>query len=139
MATAGEIFTEINYINSFIQKYPYSKQLLNARLDFLQNKVVYINKYAYMCGNGLLYYHYYNDEIMNWSKEKLEKELKDREEDIHLRNRIGSIGLDNGKSLIRRVIKERVLKDFINNHLKMKYTKKIVRDKDDDYELIANF
>lgn len=138
IASATQIFTEISYINTFIKKYPYCKTLLNSRLNFLQNKVVYINKYAYMCGNGSLYYHYYDDEIMNWSKEKLEKELDDLGHTGVLVI-IGDIKLDNAKALIRRVLKERILKDFIDNHLKMKYTKKIVRDKDDDYELIANF
>lgn len=138
VVTSGQIFTEISYINSFIQKYPYCKPLLNVRLNFLQNKIIYINKYAYIYGNGSFYYNYYDDEIMNWSKEKLEKTLNELETtDVLV---IGSIRLNNAKALIRKVIKERVLKDFIDNHLKMKYTKKIVKEKDDDYELVeTNF
>lgn len=141
---ASEIFNEIDYINTFIKKYPNCKILLNSRLNFLQNKIIYINKYTYMCGSGSVYYNYYDSEIMNWSKEKLENTLNELE---NSKNVEISVSLINEKDLIRKVIKERNLKDFIENHLKMKYTKKIVKDqnknvleKDDDYELVeTNF
>lgn len=134
---AHTILNEINYINSIIKKYPYCKNLLNSRLNFLQNKINFINKYTYKGVSGSIYYNLYDNGIMNWSKEKLEKELKDLEGGNDPRNLIGGIRVDNEKALIQKILKERVLKDFIDNHLKIKYTTKII--KDDDYELIEAY
>ena len=133
---AHTIFNEINDINSFVKKYPYCKNLLNSRLNFLQSKINSINKYTYTCGSGSIYYNHYDNGIMNWSKEKLERQLNKLEGGNDPRNLIGGIRLDNEKALIQKVLKERVLKDFIDNHLKIKYTTKIIKD---DYELIEAY
>lgn len=134
------ILNEISDINSFIKKYPYSENLLNSRLNVLQNKIKFINKYTYLTHSGQIQYDYYNSDIINWSKEKLKEKLNELEETDWPE---GGNQLENKKALIRKVIKERVLKDFINNHLKIKYTNKIVKEKVikdnkkiDDYELI---